>query len=184
MDRFTRSSRCIPRLSSVSVRAEAIHEDVLRLPHVGNVPSRLGHRPGVHALPTWARWSWSAWRPAAQSTASSPPIFTGSAAIPAMVFARRLHDAILLRLEGAVRWPEYLKMRFDERVRGAQFDLVCGHDRLASGISMNALAKLLHSSSAGIMTSPSGSARASSALQRAQGRTDLRDLHRGAAILH
>jgi len=51
---------------------------------------------------------------------------------------------VLLRLEKARSVPEYLKMRFDERVRCLNSITFAVMTLFASGISMNALAKLLN----------------------------------------
>jgi len=63
--------------------------------------------------------------------------------VPAMVF-RRFHDAVLLRLTGAARCREYLKLRFDEKTRGLNAISFATMTVSSSGISMYAMGLLLN----------------------------------------
>ena len=73
-------------------------------------------------------------------------------AIPAMVFLAVFMMPFYYGSK-ARSVPEYLKMRFDERVRGLNSVSFAVMTVFASGISMNALAKLLNRCWAGITTS-------------------------------
>ena len=104
-------------------------------------------------------------------------------AIPAMVFLAVFMMPFYYGSK-ARSVPEYFKMRFDERVRALNSIAFAVMTIFASGISMNALAKLLSRYWAGITISALVDLFRRRARLRAERWSDLRHLHRGAAVLH
>ena len=104
-------------------------------------------------------------------------------AIPAMIFLAVFMMPFYYGSK-ARSVPEYLKMRFDERVRALNSIAFAVMTMFASGISMNALAKLLNQLLGwNYQSRPVDLFRRGVAL-RFERRFDLGDLYRGAAILH
>ena len=104
-------------------------------------------------------------------------------AIPAMIFLAVFMMPFYYGSK-ARSVPEYLKMRFDERVRGLNAIAFAVMTIFASGISMDALAKLLNQlARLELQLRPVDLLRRRVDL-RFERRTDLGDLHRSAAILH
>ena len=103
-------------------------------------------------------------------------------AIPAMVFLAVFMMPFYYGSK-ARSVPEYLKMRFDERV-APERDFLRGMTVFASGISMNALAKLLHLCWVGFHYASLLDFLRRGAGLCVQRRADLGHLHRSAAIFH
>ena len=98
----------------IGLSPEALHEDLLPLPDLRTVDPRLGHRPGVHlGQPRALELVGMAASGAKYGIATCHFYWVG--AIPAMVFLAVFMMPFYYGSK-ARSVPEYLKMRFDERV--------------------------------------------------------------------
>ncbi len=104
-------------------------------------------------------------------------------AIPAMIFLAVFMMPFYYGSK-ARSVPEYLKMRFDERVRALNSVAFAVMTIFASGISMNALAKLLQPVARLELSYCALDLFGRRADLRFEGRTDFGDLHGSAAVLH